>query len=115
MPDALESEFHEAMLDIYRRAKKEIGYTATGFLGMVNDQGGRGAAKSLINSKAVSSGYTTLFEKSRLDLSLEAVVVENARFHPLFTPEELAICEKRLKEYGYAPRRKQPLNEKVGA
>jgi len=76
--DALETEFHDEMLNIYRRAKKETGYTATGFLGMVVDQGGRQAAKSLINAKGVSSGYTTLFEKRRLDLSMEAVVVEKS-------------------------------------
>jgi hypothetical protein len=104
MPTALESEFNEAMLNVYRSAKKEAGYTATIFLQMVVDQGGLSAAKSLINSKAVSSGYTTLYEKGRLDLSVEAVVLDNPQFHALFTAEERAICDKRLKDYGYKPR-----------
>jgi hypothetical protein len=34
------SEFHEAMIDIYRRALSEAGYPATRFLSMVADKGG---------------------------------------------------------------------------
>lgn len=45
---ALEQEFHEAMIDLYKDAKEE-GYTASAFLNMVYDLGGLGAAKKLIN------------------------------------------------------------------
>jgi hypothetical protein len=34
---------------------------------------------------------------------VEAVVIENERWHELFTPEELAKARLRLKEYGYKP------------
>ena len=101
MPDALENEFHEAMLNIYRRAKAEAKYKATLFLQMVVDQGGLQAARKLINSNEPSSGYTRLWELGRLDLSVEAVVVQSSQYHPLFTKEELAICEHRLREYRY--------------
>ena len=39
MPSTLEAEFHEAMLNVYRRAKGEAGYKATLFLKMVTEQG----------------------------------------------------------------------------
>ena len=37
MPNQLEVEFHEAMLDIYRKAKSEARYNAQRFLQMVVD------------------------------------------------------------------------------
>ena len=101
MPDALEIEFHEAMLNIYRRARVEAKYNATLFLQMVVDQGGLQAARTLISSSSVSSGYTALWERGRLDLTVEAMVLQSHRYHPLFTDDELKICEERLREYGY--------------
>ena len=40
MPTEAESQFNEAMLNIYRRAKAEAGYNATYFLSMVVERGG---------------------------------------------------------------------------
>jgi len=101
MPDDLEIQFNEAMLNIYRRAKAEAKYNATLFLQMVTDHGGLEAARRLINSETVSSGYTALWERGRLDLTVEAMVLETPRYHPLFTSEELKICASRLRDYGY--------------
>ena len=41
------------------------------------------------------------YMRDRLDLTVEAVVVENERWHGLFTDEELARARRRLKEYRY--------------
>ena len=38
-----------------------------------------------------------------LILTVEAKVVETPKFHALFTEEELAICRRRLQDYGYQP------------
>jgi hypothetical protein len=35
---------------------------------------------------------------------IEAVVVENSKWHVLFTTEEIARALKRLRDYGYEPR-----------
>ena len=101
MPTELENEFHEAMVNIYRRANNEANYDARRFFQMVSERGGLNAAKMLINSSTVSDGYTALWEKRRLDLTVEALVSETKKYHSLFTPEELAICAKRLTDYGY--------------
>jgi hypothetical protein len=79
----------------------EAGYNATIFLSMISDRGGLTTAKYLINSPAPSDGYTHLYERGRLDLTVEAMIVENTRWHPLFTSEELAAANERLKKYGY--------------
>ena len=57
MPTELEKLFHSAMLDIYRRAKSEVGYNASRFLGMVSEQGGYEAACTLLHAPKVSDGY----------------------------------------------------------
>jgi len=101
MPNQLEIEFNGSMLEIYQRAKSEAKYNAQRFLQMVVDHGGIEAARMLINSETVSEGYTALWERGRLDLTVEAMVLETKKYHPLFTPEELQVCANRLKEYNY--------------
>ena len=86
----LKAQFDGAMFDIYRRAKAEANYTANIFLQMLTDNGGLATAKTLINAAKPSDGYTALYERQRLDLTVEAVVIENARWHPLFADAELA-------------------------
>ena len=58
MPEPLEIEFHEAMPDIYRRAKSEAKYNAQRFLQMVVEYGGIDSARMLIHVDTVSGGYT---------------------------------------------------------
>jgi hypothetical protein len=60
MPTELEKRFHSAMLDIYLRAKSEAGYNASRFPGMVSEQGGYEAARTLLHASKVSDGYTAL-------------------------------------------------------
>jgi len=99
MASPLETQFNEAMLDIYRKAKSEAKYNAIRFLQMVTDHGGIETAHILINSPTVSDGYTALWERGRLDLTVESMVLENEKFHELFSEEELAICRERLSQY----------------
>ena len=101
MKNQIEIEFHEAMLDIYRKAQREEGYTASRFLQMVVEHGGLEAANILINADNVSEGYAALWERGRLELTVEAVILDNEKFHSLFTGTQLIICETRLQQYGY--------------
>jgi hypothetical protein len=93
--------FEKAMHGIYTRARLEADCKATIFLQMLHRHGGLGTARQLINSPAVSEGYTALYERGRLDLTVEAVIVENPRWHSLFTSDELSRVRKRLDAYGY--------------
>ena len=96
----IERRFGEAMLAIYHEAK-DIGYTPSIFLRMLNEKGALQTARQLINASQPSDGYTRLWELKRLDLSVEAVVHDNAKWHSLFTQDELDKCRKRLTDYGY--------------
>jgi len=93
--------FDQAMLEIYKRAKSEAGYTPSEFFRMLSDHGGYETARRLIRASTISSGYVRLYELQRLDLTVEAVIIENLKWHELFSDEELEICRNRLREYGY--------------
>jgi hypothetical protein len=94
-------DFEKAMHGIHMRAKLEAGYNASLYLQMLYRHGGLGTAKQLINSAHVSQGYTRLYELKRLDLTVEALVIDNSQWHNLFTDDELRRARKRLREYGY--------------
>ncbi|MBP0616586.1 hypothetical protein [Jiella mangrovi] len=98
------ADFEKAMHQIYVRAKKEAGYNATIYLRMLHERHGLGTAKALINAPKVSEGYTHLYERGRLDLTVEALIVENSRWHPLFTDGEIERARKRLADYEYVSR-----------
>lgn len=95
------AQFDTAMHGIYKRALSEANYPANIFLGMLANHGGHETARRLINSPSVSDGYTALWEKGRLDLTVEATVLENLQWHELFSDRELDICKRRLHQYGY--------------
>ena len=101
MPEQLEIAFNTSMINIYHQAKSEAKYNAQRFLQMVVDHGGLEAAKMLIHSENVSDGYTALWERGRLDLTVEAMIVETSKFHSLFSDDEMKICSKRLSDYRY--------------
>jgi hypothetical protein len=73
--DALETRFHERVLQVYEQAESACAYTATRFRNRVIDPGGLQAATALLGSQAYSEGLTRLREKRRLDISMEATVL----------------------------------------
>ena len=96
----LEQEFHNAMVDIYRRAKTECRYNASRFLQMVSEHGGLGTAKLLLASDEIQYGFTELWLCGRLDLTVEAHVLK-PEFQELFTDQERERARKRLHDHGY--------------
>jgi len=100
----IEAKFTKRMFEIYLQAKQEAGYTASIFYGMVSDDGGLITAKTLINAPKESAGYTALYLRGYLKLTVEAVVIEEPQWQSLFTEDELERARRRLKKYGYAPK-----------
>lgn len=95
-----EAAFHEAMLEIYERAKTECHYNASRFLQMVGERGGLDTARYLLHATGLFDGFTALWECKRLDLTVEAYVLK-PEWQGLFTQDELAIARKRLSDLGY--------------
>ena len=97
----IEAEFRDAMREVYRRAKVELDYNATYFLQMLSELGPLATARKLVMANQPSQGFTVLWEKNRLDLSVEAQVLR-PEFAELFTDDELETARERLAQYGYA-------------
>ena len=94
----VQGRFDQEMLRIYQEAAK-FGYRPTRFLEMVNTSGGVATAQQLLR-KGPSDGFTRLWAEGRLDLSVEAMVLQE-RWAPLFTAEDLETARARLEEAGY--------------
>jgi hypothetical protein len=96
----LEDRFHRDMVGIYETAKRELHYNASYFIQMVAEHGGLKTAQKLLWTADVSSGFTVLWEHQRLDLSVEALVLQE-KYDPLFTDGDRKIARDRLEQYGY--------------
>jgi len=105
MASELEQELHAAMLATCRRAVPEIGHAANYLMQVLGEHGGCEAARTMINREAPSVPFTALWKRGRLDLSVEALVVGNSKWHELFEPEELARARRRLSECGYGEKK----------
>lgn len=103
MTTSLEERFDAAMMDIYRRAKSEAQYNASRYFQMLTEHRGLETARILLHADAVSDGYTALWERGRLDLTVEALIYDHPEYHGLFTDEERATARQRLEDYKYPP------------
>ena len=100
MPNGIEQQFDQAMLNIYIRAKDEAQYNANRFLEMLYQHRGLQTAQILLHSPNVSDGYTALWERKRLDLTVEALILQ-PKWDELFTDEDRNIARERLQKFGY--------------
>ncbi len=100
MDKATDDRFTAYLLNAVRRALVEIKYNAGDFRGMINADGGYRAAVTLLTAKNPSEGFSKLWEKGRLDLSLEALVLDK-EWSPYFSADLLEIARTRLLKVGY--------------
>ena len=98
---SLEDEFHREMEAIYQVAVS-LDYHPTYFLRMVHEQGGVAAAKRLLGTSVAQSGLTKLWELGRLDISMEALILDE-RWKPLFSDAERQAARERLNDCDYDP------------
>ena len=96
-PTNIEDAFDNAMMQIYVQAKQQAGYTATRFHQMLTEHGGVETARRLLPQ--MSDGFAELWRRKRLDLTVEALVLQ-PRWAGLFGRHELEIARGRLKECG---------------
>jgi 5-methylcytosine-specific restriction protein A len=81
-------------------AERAIRYRPNYFIGMLETDGGHLTVIKLLSANGVSEGFKKLWEHGRLDLSVEALVVES-EWRTAFDPVLIARAEKRLNEVGY--------------
>ncbi len=89
-------------VDTAIKEMSKIGYKPTLFMEMRSDYGTVDAIKKLIHSKEISSGFYTLWEHKRLDLSMENIIQE-PMWKSLFSDDDRTAALKRLKQYEFIP------------
>ena len=95
--------FTEFLRSKAAEAKRDLGYNPGDFLKMLASYGGYETVSKLIAEKNPSSGFETLWEHRRLDLTVEALVLET-QWRRFFDDALLQRAEARLKNAGYALR-----------
>lgn len=106
----LDDQLQEEMLAAFHEAKR-LKYNATRFFQMLSEKGARATAKILLagDENKVSDGFTAMWERGRLDLTVEAIC-SHPQYRPLFTEQELETAHKRLdkaSQVGASPERLQ--------
>jgi hypothetical protein len=96
-------EFTDFLLAKAREAEAKLRYRPTQFLQMLNSSGGYATAVQLLSSRSISEGFKTLWAKKRLDLTVEALVLES-KWGSHFDPVLREVAAKRLREAGYQPK-----------
>jgi hypothetical protein len=96
-PPTIIRAFDERMMRAYLQAKIDAGYNATRFHQMLTEHGGVETARRLLPQ--MSDGFTQLWQRKRLDLTVEWIVLE-PQWHDLFSDEERDIARRRLVESG---------------
>ena len=97
---SLEKEFEAAMYKLAGDIQEEFHITPSRFLQLLSRKGGVGTAKYLLAPDEPQSGFTTLWESGRYDLSVEYHVIME-KWRPLFTEEERQKAINRLRENGW--------------
>jgi 5-methylcytosine-specific restriction protein A len=77
-----------------------LGYRPTLFKQMLGGQGGDATVRQLLARGKPSEGFTRLWELGRLDLTVEALVVET-KWRPLIDPILVQQAERLLTQSGY--------------
>jgi len=98
--DELEKELFNVLYESATIAKKELNYNPIQFFSMLENGGAVLTAKKLLNAKHIPNGFSKLWEYERLDLSLEAIIL-NPKWKHLFNDDEIEEALKRLREANF--------------
>lgn len=111
--DQLKKLFHEEMINLYKKIIKFVKYKPTRLMDYINKYGGYEAAVKYISTDSNIQDFAVLWEKERLDLSVESLI-SSETYRELFQEDIVAFCDKKLKEYSYAPNKIEEVEEYSG-
>jgi len=100
MKYSLEEQFNKDCWKIYNDTALETKYRPEYYRQLLEELGGLNTAKQLLATTKPSEGFTKLWELGRLDLSVEALVI-NPKYISLFTNDELMFAQERLEKLKY--------------
>ena len=95
-----ESQFQKELLELSQQAGQICGCDPSRFLKTLETKGAVQTAKESIRRNRVSDLFNALHKAGHLELSMEALVVEE-KYADLFTDDEVNYCFGLLCECGY--------------
>ena len=96
----LQNKFNEEVFESIERIKKEV-YVPTRFIKMLHQfKNNAVEVAQRIATKNTTIGIEKLYEKGRLDLSMEALIIK-PEYRELFSPQVVSTCVRKLKSLGY--------------
>ena len=100
---SLSRKYTDFLLELCDRTYKETGgvYNPTRLRSLVAAHGGAWATYRILMKKEPNLGLGKLWELGRLDLSLEAQLLQHEEFHPLFAPSVPKACKRVLEDHNY--------------
>ena len=97
----LQSRYCHRLLRLADELHTLLGQPSAAFLSTIRETGAIATSKRLIHSEAPSSTFHDLSERQRLDLTVEAVVVTEREWDPLFRHRDRDAAETRLRDHGW--------------
>jgi len=104
MSPAQDEAFTNFLREKANEAEESLGYRAKQFQKMLNAKGGEATVRQLLSKGKPTEGFNRLWELGRLDLSVEALVVES-RWRPLIDDALIQRAENLLRgaDYSFVP------------
>jgi hypothetical protein len=92
-------QFHMELLNLYKEVTRELGYPASRLFHLLEGLGGVETARRIVGADYPSETFTKLWERGRLDLTVE-YLVRHPHFRGLFSDELVERAVRRLGDYG---------------
>lgn len=92
-------QFHLELLNVYKAVTRELGYPASRLFHLLEELGGVETARRIVGADHPSETFTKLWERGRLDLTVE-YLVRHPHFRGLFSEELVERAIRRLRDYG---------------
>ena len=106
LPDdeALKDRYHDRCMKLAAELHALLGRPRTIFLRMIAEHGAVDATKRLIHAPEPSATFTELvLQEKPLDLTVEAVIVTEPVWDPLFSDRDRIAARERLTQSGWSP------------
>lgn len=93
----IESDLKEVLNELYGRIVNEFGNNAPSYFShLLNEQNLTEAVQQFLLAPVPSDGFKSLLLSGRLDLTLEFFIVNNSKYHSLFSQEVITKSKERI-------------------
>jgi len=102
----IKDRYHSRCVRLIPDVQDVVRYRPNRFSEMIGSTGVEavGATKTLIHNQKPSETFQNLAVEGRLDLTVEAIIVEEREWRDIFTEDDRNAARERLTKYGYSVR-----------